>query len=56
MSSTFPCTLRVPIRVYAAGNSAIGSLQSITVYGRVPAQSTPAAGDYTDTVLVTFSY
>lgn len=33
-----------------------GSLQPITVYGRVPAQSTPAAGDYTDTVLVTFSY
>jgi len=33
-----------------------GSAQSITVYGRVPAQTTPAAGTYTDTVGVTVTY
>jgi spore coat protein U-like protein len=33
-----------------------GSSQSFTVYGRVPAQSTPAPGNYTDTVRVTVSY
>jgi spore coat protein U-like protein len=38
------------------GGTGNGSLQSLTVYGRVPIQTTPAAGDYTDTVLVTFSY
>jgi spore coat protein U-like protein len=33
-----------------------GAAQAITVYGRVPAQSTPAAGTYTDTVAVTVTY
>jgi len=33
-----------------------GAAQSIPVYGRVPAQTTPAAGTYTDTVLVTVDY
>lgn len=33
-----------------------GSLQSLPVYGRVPAQNTPAPGNYTDTVVVTVSY
>ena len=33
-----------------------GSVQPLTVYGRVPAQSTPAAGTYTDTVQVTVTY
>lgn len=33
-----------------------GSTQSLTVYGRVPAQSTPAAGTYNDTVTVTVTY
>jgi spore coat protein U-like protein len=33
-----------------------GASQVISVYGRVPAQTTPAAGSYSDTVLVTVSY
>jgi spore coat protein U-like protein len=33
-----------------------GASQSYTVYGRVPAQTTPAAGTYTDTVTVTVTY
>ncbi len=33
-----------------------GSVQVIDVYGRVPAQTTPAAGTYSDTVLVTVTY
>jgi len=37
----------------ATGN---GSAQSYTVYGRVPAQATPAPGTYTDTITVTLTY
>ncbi|MER9630927.1 spore coat U domain-containing protein [Mesorhizobium sp. M0296] len=33
-----------------------GNVQNLTVYGRVPAQLTPAAGDYTDTVAITIEY
>lgn len=33
-----------------------GSTQSLTVYGRVPAQETPAAGTYSDTVTVTLTF
>jgi spore coat protein U domain-containing protein, fimbrial subunit CupE1/2/3/6 len=33
-----------------------GTAQSLTVYGRVPPQTTPAAGIYTDTVGVTVTY
>ena len=33
-----------------------GSAQSFTVYGRVPAQTTPATGTYTDTVTVTLTF
>lgn len=33
-----------------------GSVQNLTVYGSVPAQATPAAGTYTDTVMVTVTY
>lgn len=33
-----------------------GASQSYTVYGRVPAQSTPAPAAYTDTVTVTVTY
>ncbi len=33
-----------------------GTDQSFTVYGRVPPQATPPAGDYTDTVTITVSY
>ena len=39
--------------VAATGN---GAAQSYTVYGRVPAQTTPAPGAYTDTVTVTVTY
>ena len=33
-----------------------GSSQAVTVYGRVPPQTTPAAGVYTDNVTVTVTY
>ena len=33
-----------------------GSDQTFTIYGRVPAQSTPPAGDYSDTVTITVTY
>jgi spore coat protein U domain-containing protein, fimbrial subunit CupE1/2/3/6 len=33
-----------------------GLTQSLTVYGRVPAQNTPAPGTYSDTVVVTVTY
>jgi spore coat protein U-like protein len=33
-----------------------GLAQSFTVYGRVPAQTTPAPGTYSDTVVMTVSY
>src|ERR1041384_7084283 len=33
-----------------------GSAQSFTVYGRIPAQTTPAPGNYTDTITVTVTY
>src|SRR5690349_21392447 len=39
--------------VSATGN---GAAQSYTVYGRVPSQSTPAPGAYTDTITVTVTY
>jgi spore coat protein U-like protein len=33
-----------------------GTSQTLTVYGRVPPQTTPAAGTYNDTVAVTVTY
>ncbi len=39
-----------------AARTGNGSAQSITVYGRVPAQTTPPAGTYNDTVVVTITY
>ncbi len=39
--------------VAATGN---GASQTYTVYGQVPAQTTPAPGTYTDTITVTISY
>jgi spore coat protein U-like protein len=33
-----------------------GAVQTVQVYGLVPAQTTPAAGSYTDTVQVTVTY
>jgi len=34
----------------------LGSALNYTVYGRVPAQATPGAGTYTDTVVATVTY
>ena len=39
--------------VAATGN---GAAQSYTVYGRIPAQSTPAPATYSDTITVTVTY
>jgi spore coat protein U-like protein len=39
----------------AAGTGS-GLAQTVTVYGRVPAQTTPSPGTYSDTVVVTISY
>lgn len=39
--------------VAGAGN---GLVQQLTVYGRVPPQTTPSPGTYTDTVVVTLTY
>ena len=39
--------------VSATGN---GAAQTHTIYGRVPAQTTPAANTYTDTVTVTVTF
>ncbi|HWV53632.1 spore coat U domain-containing protein [Pseudorhodoplanes sp.] len=33
-----------------------GVAQSLTIYGRVPSQTTPPAGTYTDTVTITLNY
>ena len=33
-----------------------GAVQTFTVYGRVPAQSTPAAGNYSHTIQVVITY
>lgn len=33
-----------------------GVAQTLTIFGRVPAQTTPAAGLYTDTVTITLNY
>jgi spore coat protein U-like protein len=39
-----------------ASGTGNGAVQTMTVYGTVPAQTTPAAGAYTDTVQVTVTY
>jgi spore coat protein U-like protein len=39
--------------VAATGN---GSAQPLTVYGRIPAQTSPAAASYSDTITVTVTY
>ena len=44
------------MKVAIVGATGSGVSQSFTVYGRVPAQSTPAAGSYTDTIKVTVTY
>ena len=40
----------------AAAGTGTGSPQNLTVYGRVPAQTTPAPGTYSDTIVVTVAY
>lgn len=39
-----------------AGGTGNGATQNITVYGRVPAQTTPSPGNYSDTVVTTVTY
>lgn len=39
-----------------AGGTGSGVGQAYTVYGRVPAQSTPSAGAYADTIIATVTY
>jgi len=38
------------------GGTGNGSVQNIPVYGRVPIQTTPAAGAYADTVIISVTY
>jgi len=42
--------------VDTVAGSGSAAVQNLTIYGRVPAQVTPAAGTYTDTVRVTIYY
>jgi spore coat protein U-like protein len=39
----------------AAGTGS-GSGQALTVYGRMPVQTTPAPGTFTDTIIATVTY
>lgn len=39
-----------------AAGTGTGSSQALTVYGRVPTQSTPTPGTYTDTIVVTVTF
>ena len=41
---------------YQGGGTATGSAQTLTVYGRIPAQVTPPPGVYTDNIVVTVTY
>ena len=43
-------------RVGLGRRSGPGLAQTLTVYGRVPAQSTPSPGTYADTVVMTICY
>lgn len=52
-TSTTSCTSGVNTCSLGTGT---GSSQNIIVYGRVPAQTAPAAGTFTDTVVVTFTF
>lgn len=45
------------VGVDTVNNTASGNPETLTIYGRVPAQAaTPSAGDYSDTVTVTITY
>ena len=52
-SSTTSCTGGANTCSLGTGN---GSNQNITVYGRVPPQTAPAAGTFSDTILITITY
>ena len=52
-TSTTSCTGGTGTCVTGTGT---GSTQSVTVYGRVPPQSSQAPGSYTDTVVITFTF
>jgi spore coat protein U-like protein len=39
-----------------AAGTGTGSGQALTIYGRVPVQTTPAQGTYTDTIIGTITY
>lgn len=52
-SSTTSCTGGTSTCALGTGT---GSNQNVTVYGRVPAQTAPSAGTYTDTVVVTITF
>jgi spore coat protein U-like protein len=52
-TSTTSCTGGAGTCITGTGT---GSTQTITVYGRVPPQSSQAPGTYTDTVLITFTF
>jgi spore coat protein U-like protein len=52
-TSTTSCTGGASTCVLGTGT---GSNQTITVYGRIPAQTAPAIGSFTDTVTVTVTY
>jgi spore coat protein U-like protein len=41
---------------YTTTGTGTGTAQTHTIYGRVPAQTTPAAGEYSDTVAVVVHY
>jgi spore coat protein U-like protein len=36
--------------------TAIGAVQTLTIYGQVPANQYPAAGSYSDTITATITY
>ena len=52
-TSTTSCTGGASTCILGTGT---GSSQNVTVYGRIPPQTAPAAGSFTDTVTVTVTY
>lgn len=52
-SSTTSCTAGVSTCYLGTGS---GSNQNITVYGRIPSQTAPVVGTFTDTVVVTVTF
>ncbi len=44
------------VGVDTQGSTGTGASQSFTIYGRIPAQTTPAPGTYLDTITVTVTY